>query len=325
MAKKQKNVKNLKSIQVNKKTKTIRAKVANPRFAELRILVDAYINLQKSRVHFGNQALMLERDFGKYLKGDIDWIKLQEKKFIEMEKEIQKRMGQIALAHPVGQWLHEVKGIGDTLSGKLLGTIQDIKRFDKPSALRKWFGLALHRRCSVCDKRWFETENLRELWINNTYARLSRIQGKNTGKELKERIKKMTCNCKEPTKPKMVIDKKRMGDVIEYDPRAKVLLYIIADSFIKHSGYYRDLYDQFRAEEDRKNKGLSDGHRYMRARRKMLVIFLEHLYNVWCQCEGIKVRSPYIEQYGGKVHEIINPPNFNIKHLKTQAQKIAEA
>ena len=39
----------------------------------------------------------------------------------------------------------------------------------------------------------------------------------------------------------------------------------------------------------------------MSARRKMIKIFLAHLWDFWREWEGLPRRTPYVEEYGGHI------------------------
>lgn len=48
--------------------------------------------------------------------------------------------------------------------------------------------------------------------------------------------------------------------------------------------------------------GASDGHRHNAAKRYMVKMFLLGLYKKWRELEGLPVREPYSEEFGGKTH-----------------------
>jgi hypothetical protein len=56
----------------------------------------------------------------------------------------------------------------------------------------------------------------------------------------------------------------------------------------------------------------NDGHVHNRAIRKTAKIFLQHLWLVWREAEGLPVSKPWVEQFGGHV-DIIPPPNWPLE------------
>lgn len=101
------------------------------------------------------------------------------------------------------------------------------------------------------------------------------------------------------------------GEAMHYNPELKTLLLgILADSLIKSKSDYKKIYDrdkerrlamvfgpgvlkdQFNGykKEDRQLKRF---HADMQAKRKMVQVFMDHLWCVWRQIEGLSTQSPY--------------------------------
>ena len=104
------------------------------------------------------------------------------------------------------------------------------------------------------------------------------------------------------------------GEKIHYNPKLKTLMYKIGDSFIKQrTEPYRTIYDN---EKDRQlvlaineaeNAPKSRLHADLRARRKMVKIFMQHLYLVGRTLKGLPVAKPYPHDRLGHKHFI--PPS----------------
>jgi len=65
--------------------------------------------------------------------------------FAEIEQNIAKRIGSIVRQHPTWKWLHQVKGVGPVLAGKLVGLVgpdEAMERRDTVSKLWAFAGLA---------------------------------------------------------------------------------------------------------------------------------------------------------------------------------------
>lgn len=155
------------------------------------------------------------------------------------------------------KWLTHIRGIGPGTASGLIGIIDNIgiENFDYPSRLRKYFGLA-----------------------------------PKNGKAMR----------------------RTKGETLGYNPTAKTLaMGLIADSFIKSKSEYKRFYDNEKErrlamvfpEGELKEKcgkpykketvGYSKGHASNMAKRKMMQIFLDHLWCIWRQLEGLSTKTPY--------------------------------
>lgn len=113
------------------------------------------------------------------------------------------------------------------------------------------------------------------------------------------------------------------GDKMHYNKRLKSLCYLIGDSFIKQqTPVYVDVYyeakrklreqhpEAIKAPEDSPWKKIyTDSHIDRMARRKMIKVFLSHLWVQWRTIEGLPVTEPYAQailRHDG----IIEPPEL---------------
>jgi hypothetical protein len=112
--------------------------------------------------------------------------------------------------------------------------------------------------------------------------------------------------------------KRKHGVKTDFNPRAKVLMWKVGDSFIKHrTPFYRDLYDKTKIEENTKlndplknpkncteyencmkrlkkaKKPSCKMHIHRRASRKMVKRFLADLWVEWRTIEGLPISEPY--------------------------------
>lgn len=125
----------------------------------------------------------------------------------------------------------------------------------------------------------------------------------------------------------------RRGAAMSYNPDAKTLvLGIIADNFIRQrTPLYREIYDTEKERQLNKiyqpgelaakwhgykesDVHVSRGHAHNRAKRKMVKVFLSHLWEVWRRMEGLPVREPYAIEYLG--HTTYTEPPFMLEELK---------
>lgn len=93
------------------------------------------------------------------------------------------------------------------------------------------------------------------------------------------------------------------GEKLHYNKRLKATCYLIAQSFLRSNSPYRRIYDEARAEYER--RGWTKAHQHKAAMRKMIKIWLAHLWLVWRQLEGLPIRDPYIA--ADPHHKIITP------------------
>lgn len=248
--------------------------------------------------------------------------------------------GQV-IQYPIHKWIISQKGLSYDLAGQLIGLIQDIKRFDNISKLWAYFGLAVVEVCQDCGMRYYPP-NQRAEKIIKISKRLMEQYEKKKVKEGKTDFAKdateMVCTCKDPH-IKRVSQYKIKGALIDYNPRAKMVAYKVGIQFIKQGDFYRKLYDKFRAEyemrEDlkkevleRKGKKTKTGeskgtaHIHIMARRKMVKIFLQHLWLIWRELESLSTSSPYvIDQL--KHSDIITPPAPSPREIMAGQQAVA--
>jgi len=117
------------------------------------------------------------------------------------------------------------------------------------------------------------------------------------------------------------------GEKSHYNRRIKGICYCIADQFIRQQTpvyveiYYSEKERQRRIHPEKMCKTCgcawddctqrnthksiySDGHIHAMAIRKMIKIFLQHLWVVWREAEGLPVTNPYVEDMLGHTHII---------------------
>lgn len=166
-----------------------------------------------------------------------------------------------ATVGPVWEWLLDIKGIGTNLAAKLIANIDDIGRFATVSKLWAFGG-------------WAVRDGRRE------YNQKGKISG--------------------------------------YSRTLKSICWQIGDSFIKQqTPLWVDLYYEEKErlrrlhpdtlccqcgklwDKEHKTQGhkqmYNPGHQHNMAHRKMIKIFLQHLWVVWRKSEGLPVSLPYVE------------------------------
>ena len=98
---------------------------------------------------------------------------------------------------------------------------------------------------------------------------------------------------------------RKKGESINWNSTLKSHLWKTGECFVKCKSRYRDLYDKYREIEDKNHPELSKLHRYNRAKRKVVKVFLSHLWVRWRELEDLPVSKPYAEEYLG--HKCTKP------------------
>jgi hypothetical protein len=186
----------------------------------------------------------------------------------DFEEWLNQEVRQAVKSHPAYPWFSRVKGIGDLNIGKVIAKV-DISRAQTVSALWRYAGYAV-------------------------------FDGK--------------------------AERREAGKKSHHNQDLKTMCWRLAKSLIRANGKYADLY---RREKEKaagrldargikivpaadlpKEKGkkieteelLSLGHHDNMAMRKMIKIFLSHLWIVWRQAENLSVSKPYAQQIQGHDH-----------------------
>lgn len=112
------------------------------------------------------------------------------------------------------------------------------------------------------------------------------------------------------------------GEKSHYNRRLKSIVYLIGDQFIRQQApVYVDIYYEWKTKyrerypEPIKENGrqkYTDGHIDAMARRKMMKIFLQHVWLIWRETEGLPVSEPYVMTLDNHSHYIA-PPNYEVQ------------
>ncbi len=93
-------------------------------------------------------------------------------------------------------------------------------------------------------------------------------------------------------------DRPKVGEKLCYNKRLKSTCYLVASSFLKSNSPYRTIYDaareQYEDKVDKDGKPWTKLHKYNAARRKMIKIWLSHLWVVWREMEGLPTNKPWV-------------------------------
>jgi len=184
----------------------------------------------------------------------------------QLEKWLDGRISTLLKGHPAYPWFSRVKGIGNENIAKILGPI-DIERAQTISALWKFAGYA-------------------------------------------------------PTAEGKAM-KRTKGEKLPYNSQLRVMCWRLGSSLLRAKGAYYMQYLAYKeglqqrserqgirivpATDLPKQEGkryepddmLAEGHIHMMAMRKMIKLFLAHLWLVWREAKGLPTRCPYAHEYQG--------------------------
>jgi len=179
----------------------------------------------------------------------------------------------------VWPWLQNLKGIGPRLGGMLIGLI-DIEKADTVSALYRYAGFAV-----VCGA--------------------PRSSGGPSEPDEDERdVSETRRQCRRPFGPDGrcpihgvapgISEQRRKGDDLHFNIKLKKTCYLVARSFMFfQTAPYYDLYVTSKAYYKERHPGWPLGRQDLAARRRMIKLFLSHLWLKWREARGLPVGLPY--------------------------------
>ena len=94
------------------------------------------------------------------------------------------------------------------------------------------------------------------------------------------------------------------GEKLHYNKRLKSTCYLVGSSFLKSNSPYRQIYDNAKEYYEINRTDWTKLHRHNAAMRKMIKVWLSHLWEVWRKLEGLPVRNIYAEDKLGHNHYI---------------------
>lgn len=103
--------------------------------SEARYLVDAYYMMQDNRMRSHGQIRAME--VSKEPHAILDWFAAQNE---NLEQQLKRALDKYSAAHPVGEWLRSIHGVGPVIAAGLLAHI-DITRAKTAGAIWRYAGL----------------------------------------------------------------------------------------------------------------------------------------------------------------------------------------
>lgn len=118
-------------------------------------------------------------------------------------------------------------------------------------------------------------------------------------------------------KQAFVRDRPTKGQKLPYNRRLKTTLYLVAVSFLKCKSPYTQFYVSAKQRYEHVHPEWTKAHIHNAALRKMIKMFLAHLWITWRTAEGLPTRAPYVQEY--LHHENIVDPWKMVKKAKDEA------
>jgi len=273
---------------------------------ELKAKVETFYDVQKVRISVGNRVRN-PKTYHPMLKAV--WSDLK-----EIEKMIAEDLATHIEDDPVWEkFLSRVKGIGAVLGAGLLARFDPTKA-RHVSAYWRHAGLHVIAICKKCRRYYFENKIVEAKFRNELKERIGRvlqrrkIKAKPTKKEIEAKIKTQICNCKTPQPVKMSPRRIR-GLILDYDPEVKAFVLGRIGRQIMltkgKAGFYYELYQKFKAEEQARNQNFNPLRIHRRALRKTMKVFLYHLWKFQREAEGLPTDLPYVFAKQGVSHKLL--------------------
>jgi hypothetical protein len=92
------------------------------------------------------------------------------------------------------------------------------------------------------------------------------------------------------------------GEKLHYNSRLKSTLYVVGGSFLKSNSPYRAIYDSAKEYYQANREDWTKLHIHNASLRKMIKMFLAHLWVVWRTVEGLPVTEPYAKEKLNHTH-----------------------
>jgi hypothetical protein len=99
------------------------------------------------------------------------------------------------------------------------------------------------------------------------------------------------------------------GEKLHYNKNLKTVFYKVASQLLRANSPYRRFYDSAKEYYQVNRPDWTKLHIHMASLRKMIKMFISHLWHVWREIEGLETREMYVQEKLGHDH-IIPPDEF---------------
>ena len=259
----------------------------------VRALVDLRTRqIQKTRIAFGNRVAAIERGSDQSA-ASLEIFKRWERRFEVMEKDVEADIKDLIGDYPIVEYACAVKGIGMMSVAQAIAMV-DIRKADTVSALWRYSGYGQS-----------------PYWVDKDGKIMAPEAGYKWKKNKSGEKEKVHVVIEPEDDWKLVYLRSRpiKGWTLDYNSRLKVSCYNIAGSFLKSNSPYRKVYDEAREYYDMNRPDWTKMHKHRAATRKMIKMWLSHLWQVWRELEGLPTREAYVHEKLGHT-KVRRPQEF---------------
>ncbi len=104
-------------------------------------------------------------------------------------------------------------------------------------------------------------------------------------------------------------EKLAKGEKAHYNRRLKIACRLVGESFLKSNSPYRSIYDSAREYYAANREDWTPLHQHNAALGKMIKVWLQHLWVIWREMEGLEITELYVMERLGHTH-YIRPEDF---------------
>ncbi|UZE92548.1 MAG: hypothetical protein IB616_01690 [Methanosarcinales archaeon] len=273
---------------------------------ELKLMVSTYYAFQKERIQTGNRIKALERT-GVAKSRAVDLHEHLDEELKRIEKWIVDKVeDQLEGVDIYNAWLRHVPGVGPMLAAGLISVIDPISEVEKPSSLWKYSGQDV-----VDGKAPKRVRGQKVTW--NPFARTlcwklgdSFVKAGGYYRKVYDRARVREDN-RAPFK--VPVEDAQGYLLAEKIGNIKKGELIGKENFSKFKKQAKGMDDVLVT--------LTDLHKFNRAKRKAVKLFIAHLWAIWRDLDGLPTRVPYVVEKLG--HKLIPPPT--VEQLKKVPEK----
>lgn len=255
-------------------------------------------NVQKHRIALGAWIEAKKRDKFKPSKRAMKLYEDME----AQEKEAKRMAKEIVLETDLWyDFFESISGLGEALSTSLMAEIGDIEKFRTVSALWAYAGLISQYITAKCEKnhKLIMSSDMRTVdkpGKQHTQKRKCPVFDNDSGEQCGAKITVIErVEGKAPKRSK--------GFHYLFNGRLKMICWKISEQMVKQGDpFYRDIYDKEKKRQAKIHKDLTKLHIHNRAKRKMVKVFLFHLWEAWRESERLTTRPPYVIEKLGHNH-----------------------
>ena len=212
------------------------------------------------------------------------------------EKWLAKEMARRVEDHPAWPWLDRVRGVGPTLSARLLARLR-IERAPTPSSFWKFCGL------STVEGARFICPGCGTALVRAQGTAAPRRHHAPSGEPCLQRLEE----ARAAGDVRIAARLPSRGQVRSFDVGARTLCHLIGVSFLRRGGRYRDIYYARRERINAQHPEWTKLHAHLAGMRIMEKLFLAHLWSVWSHAIGGPPRLAYPVWIRGKAGVDISP------------------